>query len=168
MRRRGNLYIVVCRPGREKRTLQDLLDLVFPYDPQASGKVTIFKSIVLLFTSLPPCRLKKLLKKYPIRSLVRMKRGVIYKVTKEPELLERGLSEILDDLKAVFPSNIDIEVKPRGVWKKKTDKIEEVIGSFLKASRGGGLGGAPSKRLMLEFIEDLVVITDPEEDISFD
>lgn len=63
--------LLTVKPGKENRALQDIKDLVFPYDPSIQLIKTKYSGLLLLFTDLEKEEILRLLSSVPLPFLIK-------------------------------------------------------------------------------------------------
>jgi len=74
--RAGKLALLVSvRPGSEKRVARDLMDALYPYD--RGVRVEPFGRVLAVYSNLDPDTLARLLRDYPVRGVLAVRRVVL-------------------------------------------------------------------------------------------
>jgi len=127
--RRVHTYIFTVKAGKEKKTLRDIYDLLFPSDIEVRHRDSGFSGLFFIYTSIKPNMLTDLLKKYPIRHIINVKYV----------LLERNLSMLNKILSNKYFSyetkkiNICLcSIKFRGVSRDKKKEIYSFFQRYCK------------------------------------
>lgn len=114
--------VVSTEPGKEKRVLRDVLDLLFPYDSKVEGDYPK-RGRVIIRTRLPPERLVKLFLKYPIRGLLNVR--LVISVYQNLDIM---LCRIAIDLCRLDINVEKIRVKIKHGWRQEYySKIKNIL-----------------------------------------
>jgi len=110
--------VVSARPGSEKRVARDLMDALYPYD--RSVRVEPFGRVLAVYSSLEPDVLVRILRDYPIRGLLAVRRVVLETDAGDPRSSVEVLLRAAADRGFKFSR---LELRSPGGNKRELEKV---------------------------------------------
>uniref|UniRef100_A0A7J3X6N5 THUMP domain-containing protein n=1 Tax=Thermofilum pendens TaxID=2269 RepID=A0A7J3X6N5_THEPE len=143
------MLLVSARRGHEKAVLRDVLDALFPYDTNVSGRHE--GGLILVDTSLSPEQVESILNMLPIRNVLSA-RYVLGFLRAPPAVLAEELCRILER-RGVKVRRVRVRLSSRAGWS------QEHYAPLHAALREKGLLDPGGRYVVLEEVSGRVAIT---------
>lgn len=110
--------VISVRVGQEQRVRRDLLDALYPYD--RSIRIDVIDGLIAVYSSLEHEVLVRLLRDFPVRGILRVRRVLLYAEGDSPEQAVVNLMERVAGSGYKFAK---LEVRSRGASRKTLETL---------------------------------------------
>jgi len=125
------LYIIKTKPGRENRALQDIMDAIFTYDMEAEPINPALTGLVLIKTKLSYEEINKILKEYPIRTILSIEKTTKHVKMLGENSLSKALSLLFEELAEGKVKIRRVKVRCLGDRKSSENYVRKLVDSLL-------------------------------------
>jgi len=125
------LYIIKTKPGRENRALQDIMDAIFTYDMEAEPINPALTGLVLIKTKLSYEEINKILKEYPIRTILSIEKTIKHVKMLGENSLSKALSLLFEELAEGKVKIRRVKVRCLGDRKSSENYVRKLVDSLL-------------------------------------
>ncbi|GEM_PF-6337300 len=125
------MYIIKTKPGRENRALQDIMDAIFTYDMEAEPINPALTGLVLIKTKLSYEEINKILKEYPIRTILSIEKTIKHVKMLGENSLSKALSLLFEELAEGKVKIRRVKVRCLGDRKSSENYVRKLVDSLL-------------------------------------